>query len=327
MRALRTKSVPSTSSHQVLARTSRQNGPASLPGGYPTQLQHSSGLEHPPLASNQNETPSSFTGEDATRRTPSSGPLLPPSAQSPSLGSRGYPVAQNSIPPDTKQAPRGRLRSLMAWDGAGDAPAPLSPKSPARVKPSEVAMLNPVWIDIQANPEEFVAHEDVPYLWAQREDGHVVLGVEEPWKYPHAFAESAKPMLEKMKKHYEAQAEHWRDQGIKDGSGGHPTVAARIESTGVVSTPAGSAFLGGELRYNKRSNQWVLNNYSGRFGRGDELKDGSVKKASVQQTLDEVATCIQQQTGLGVSARVMGKRMFMELQVERLTGWVRRKTE
>ncbi|MET0403518.1 MAG: hypothetical protein ABW123_13990 [Cystobacter sp.] len=203
----------------------------------------------------------------------------------------------------------------------------MSPKSPARVKPSEVAMLNPVWIDIQANPEEFVAHEDVPYLWAQREDGHVVLGVEEPWKYPHAFAESAKPMLEKMKKHYEAQAEHWRDQGIKDGSGGHPTVAARIESTGVVSTPAGSAFLGGELRYNKRSNQWVLNNYSGRFGRGDELKDGSVKKASVQQTLDEVATCIQQQTGLGVSARVMGKRMFMELQVERLTGWVRRKTE
>jgi hypothetical protein len=177
---------------------------------------------------------------------------------------------------------------------------PLYPRLPSRVKPSELTMINPVWIDIEANPEEFVAYQDVTYLWVMRDDGKIILGVEEPWKYPQAFAPSVSITLEKMRRHYEAQKDYWNSQSIRDGSGGHPTLAAWFSETGEASDYAGFAFIGGELQYDSVSKKWVLSNRSGRFGRKDDLEAARVTKEDLETELNAAAQKIRSRTGLEV---------------------------
>ncbi|KFA87389.1 hypothetical protein [Archangium violaceum] len=184
---------------------------------------------------------------------------------------------------------------------------PLYAKLPDRVKPSELTMINPVWIDIQSNPKEFVPHKSVTFLWVMRGDGNVILGVEEPWRYKEAFDKSVWPMLEKMKQHYEAEAEYWKTQSIRDGSGGHPTLAAWFDPTGRASDHAGFAYIGGELRYDENTSQWVLTNQSGRFGRGSELKEGTVQEQDVLEALNGAAQRITEKTGLAVTIRLVKK--------------------
>ncbi|MBN1205311.1 MAG: hypothetical protein JXB05_10335 [Myxococcaceae bacterium] len=182
---------------------------------------------------------------------------------------------------------------------------PLFPKLPDRVKPSELTMINPVWIDIEANPKEFVAFPDVTYLWVMRDDGKVIIGVEEPWKYPQAFADSVKGTLEDMRKHYEAQQEYWNAKSIRDGSGGHPTLAAWFSETGEASGHAGFAYIGGELQYDKVGKKWMLNNRSGRFGRRDELVASKITQQELQEELQAAARKIKQCTGLEVTTQLL----------------------
>lgn len=181
---------------------------------------------------------------------------------------------------------------------------PLYPKLPSRVKPSELTMINPVWIDIQTDPQEFVANKSVTFLWVMRDDGSVIVGVEEPWKYPDAFSPSVRPMLEEMRKHYEAKAAYWDEHSVRDGSGGHPTLAAWFSPSGDASGHAGFAYIGGELRYEAETG-WILTNQSGRFGRRDELNDGTVTRADVLLAMNAAAQRIREKTGLTVAVRVM----------------------
>jgi len=181
---------------------------------------------------------------------------------------------------------------------------PLRPKLPARVKPSELTMINPVWIDIQQNPEEFVADTSVTFLWVMRGDGAIILGIEEPWRFPGAFDPSVHDKLEEMREHYETRAKLWAELGEKDGSGGHPTLAAWFAETGEASDYAGFAYLGGELKY--QDGHWVLSNESGRFGRGQELRDGSVSEEDVRETMQAAATRIDELLGLTVQLKFRG---------------------
>lgn len=180
---------------------------------------------------------------------------------------------------------------------------PFKPILPHRVKPSELELINPVWIDIQANPGEFVADQSVTYLWVLRDDGRVILGIEEPWKFPQAFSDTVQEKLEDMRKHFEAEYQ----KREKDGSGGHPTLAAWFDETGRADPERGYAFLGGELKYNGEINKWVLSNRSGRFGRGADLTQEAVSEEAVLEAMNFTAEVIEAQTGLNVNIEVVRK--------------------
>ncbi|GLU31245.1 hypothetical protein WKR88_15550 [Trinickia caryophylli] len=180
---------------------------------------------------------------------------------------------------------------------------PFDPILPHRVKPSELELINPVWIDIEANPKEFVADQSLTYLWVLRDDGKVILGIEEPWKYPQAFSDAVREKLDEMRDHYEAQYQ----QNEKDGSGGHPTLAAWFDETGRADPRGGYAFLGGELKYDGQIGGWMLSNRSGRFGRGAGLTDGTVSEEAVLEAMSFAAQVIEAQTGLNVSIEVVRK--------------------
>ena len=176
----------------------------------------------------------------------------------------------------------------------------MNPIMPRRVKTSELTMINPVWIDILANPEEFTqikeieAFKDVVFLWVLREDGKVIVGIEEPWRFPEAFDPSLHDTLEEMKKYFEENKKFFE----RDGSGGHPTLAAWFADDGSSSCYAGSAYIGGELKFNKNSGKWELSNRSGRFGRIDEVREGTVTKEEVGEKMAEAASIIKQSIGL-----------------------------
>jgi hypothetical protein len=93
-----------------------------------------------------------------------------------------------------------------------------------------------------------------------------------------------------MKKHFEEQKEYYQKQGEKDGSGGHPTLAAWFDAAGQASGHAGSAYLGGELKC--VSHKWELSNASGRFGRKDQPAE------SIDPTLKKVAGMFKDFVGI-----------------------------
>lgn len=182
----------------------------------------------------------------------------------------------------------------------------MNPIFPRRVKTSELTMINPVWIDIQANPEEFSqikviqAFQDVVFLWVLREDGKVIVGIEEPWRFPDAFDPSLQPTLEKMREYFE----HNKTIFEKDGSGGHPTLAAWFADDGSSSCYAGAAYVAGELRFNKQSGKWELSNKSGRFGRIDEIRAGTVTKMEVAEKMTQAAEIIKKSIQLDVTLTI-----------------------
>ena len=185
----------------------------------------------------------------------------------------------------------------------------MNPILPRRVKTSELAIINPVWIDILANPEEFTqikeieAFQDVVFLWVLREDGKVIVGIEEPWRFPEAFDPSLKDPLEKMKEYFEENKKFFE----KDGSGGHPTLAAWFADDGRSSCYAGAAYIGGELKFNKSSGKWELSNKSGRFGRIDEIIAKTVTLEEVIEKMTEAADIIEKSIGLDVTLDIYPK--------------------
>ena len=181
---------------------------------------------------------------------------------------------------------------------------------PKRVKPSELTMINSVWINLMETPAEFVDNPDITYLWVLKndDDGNktVIVGIEEPWNYKSAFNESVYPALEKMKKHYSATKEFWTKQGEKDGMGGHPTLAAWFsKKDGQASCHAGFAYIGGELT--NQGDTWLLSNKSGRFGRG---KEGSNKleHGEIQDLLNQAKAIVEEKTKIHVNTEVIIKK-------------------
>lgn len=185
----------------------------------------------------------------------------------------------------------------------------MNPIMPRRVKTSELTMINPVWIDIAANPEEFAqikeieAFQDVVFLWVLREDGKVIVGIEEPWRFPEAFDPSLHDTLEKMKEYFEENKKFFE----RDGSGGHPTLAAWFADDGRSSCYAGAAYIGGELKFNKSSGKWELSNKSGRFGRIDEIREGTVTLEEVTEKITEAANIISESVEIDVTLDIYPK--------------------
>ncbi len=128
-------------------------------------------------------------------------------------------------------------------------------RPPTRVKPNEVAYLNPGWTDITYCHENGT---DIPefapgemYLWVLTGDDHLVIGIENAWKQPGALKEHA--LEAGISKYLEAK-----------GKAGHPTLTPKWNKDGSISDEPGQAAIGGELNY--VSGQWVIDNNSGRYG-------------------------------------------------------------
>ncbi|NER39446.1 MAG: hypothetical protein F6J93_36805 [Oscillatoria sp. SIO1A7] len=192
---------------------------------------------------------------------------------------------------------------------------PITQISPHRVKPSEATMINSVWIDLKETPQEFVNNKQITYLWvlydyssrsqehSQSEEKTVIVGIEEPWKYMDAFDKSVHPKLEEMKKHYEETKDFSNSLGLKDGMGGHPTLAAWFSSDGRATGSNGCAYIGGELYWDKKT--WFLNNQSGRFGRAKG--DHKLKKEQIEELLNEAKEIIEKAVNIEITVEVIMK--------------------
>jgi hypothetical protein len=124
---------------------------------------------------------------------------------------------------------------------------------PHRVKPQEQDRVNPAFSNLSKG-DCFSPVIDVDYIWVYTEDEEIIVGIEEAWKYPHAFNFSV---------------EKWRVVSLQmenAGSLGHPTLTNLFNfKSGITKPSQGKAFIGGEMRY--VDGVLLVNNTSGRFGR------------------------------------------------------------
>jgi hypothetical protein len=108
--------------------------------------------------------------------------------------------------------------------------------------------LNLAYYDLTEEQGGLTPINGVIYLWVVREDGHLVIGVEDPSKWPAAFPNAP-----------------------KEGDGlGHPTLGVRFSATG--EALPGKGRIAGELE--AHGGAWKINDHSGRYsaGRGQVLE-------------------------------------------------------
>lgn len=102
--------------------------------------------------------------------------------------------------------------------------------------------LNLAYYDLTEEQGGLTPVSGVTYLWVVREDGHLVIGVEDPSKWPAAFPNAP-----------------------KEGDGlGHPTLGARFSPTG--EALPGKGRIAGELEAYRGA--WKINDHSGRYSAG-----------------------------------------------------------
>lgn len=123
--------------------------------------------------------------------------------------------------------------------------------------------LNSGWYDL-TEEGGFTPVTSVKYLWVIREDGHLILGVEDPSKAPEAFGTDPAGL----------QPEN---RGAIEGLG-HPTLAAKFSKTGVLEP--GSGRIGGELFV--YSGGWAINDHSGRYSRGRDNTKALLTEAAAE---------------------------------------------
>jgi hypothetical protein len=144
-------------------------------------------------------------------------------------------------------------------------------KSPTKIKPHEAGRINLTYTDITESNSDFKPVPGVPYLWVvtseladkkSSDEKRIIVGVEEPWKYPQAMGFSKNDPI--WKENIEKQL--LENKGML----GHPTLAAAFDSSsGEANLKEGKAFVGGELNF--KNGHWELDNYSGRFGKVTNL--------------------------------------------------------
>ncbi|STX27965.1 Uncharacterised protein [Legionella beliardensis] len=146
-------------------------------------------------------------------------------------------------------------------------------------KEHERGRLNPALTPIEHLEE---LHEDIPYIWAIDREGNVIVGLEKPWAYPHAFGyEGDEPLWQEIKKQLLLENEKWNY--------GHPTLTPLYNENGEIisSDTSELAFLGGELVY--KDDIWIINNKSGRF-RNTLNKDNELASPEIiEQILTHIA--------------------------------------
>jgi len=154
-------------------------------------------------------------------------------------------VKRQEAPFDAENNPtRGDIENA---DGVADAPV----------------RLNSGWYDLTEEDGGFTPVASVKYLWVIREDGNLILGVEDPSKAPEAFGIDLATLDQDAK-------------GAIEGLG-HPTLAAKFGKGGVLQPGGGR--IGGEL-FAAAGGGWAINDHSGRYGGGRPDPKGLLAEAA-----------------------------------------------
>lgn len=134
-------------------------------------------------------------------------------------------------------------------------------QSPKVVKPQESERISLSYNNITEQKklagETFTPIKGVVYLWVYTTTQEIIVGIEEPWKYPQAFIDVTD---QKQMDNFRKIVKQTKSSGML----GHPTLACSFDEAGKALPEKGTAYIGGELKY--IDGQWQIDNYSGRFG-------------------------------------------------------------
>ena len=157
------------------------------------------------------------------------------------------------------------------------------------VNKAEESRINPAYIKL----EDLHCDNLVPgvtYLWVLKAGGNIVVGIEKPWVYPEAFNYDLSDLKDQERwADISRQLQSAPELAKTEHGFGHPTLGAAFSEKGEV--VIGYAHLGGELRF--KSDHWVLDNRSGRYGRAQETAPEHLIK--MQYTLESVAVAFNLQ--------------------------------
>jgi len=123
--------------------------------------------------------------------------------------------------------------------------------------------LNAAYCDLDLDGGKFAPVSGVIYLWAIRDDGHLVVGVEDPSKMRAAFQFDPAEIVKSIQAKKRELGEPVPPDGVLDGLG-HPTIAIKFGPNG--EALVGTARIGGELEAHGGS--WKINDHSGRYSAG-----------------------------------------------------------
>lgn len=159
--------------------------------------------------------------------------------------------------------------------------------------------LNSAWYDLTEENGGLQPVGGVKYLWVVRDDGHLILGIEDVGQMKAAFgvdpAETVKAMQAKQGK------ENVPDD-VLEGLG-HPTLAAKFVDGAAV--PAGGR-IGGELSLG--GGGWTINDHSGRFGKGRGDTRALLLEAAVEFGKFGIEVlCVQSKEGTADQPRLISE--------------------
>jgi hypothetical protein len=124
--------------------------------------------------------------------------------------------------------------------------------------------LNAAYCDLDEDGGDFRPAAGVTYLWAIRaDDGHLVVGVEDPSKMQAAFKFDPNEIVKAMQAKKRENGEDVPPESVLDGLG-HPTLAVKFGPTG--EALVGQARISGELE--AHGGAWKINDHSGRYSAG-----------------------------------------------------------
>lgn len=171
---------------------------------------------------------------------------------------------------------------------------------PTHIKPQEEKNgINKAYANITQNfnvdGEQFTPLPRVPYIWAiipndTSQGFAMVLGVEEPWKYPKLFVD---PTNDKEMGLFKSTIHPRLKQA---GKLGHPSLATKFEQFGQSNPHDGQAYIGGEFVL--RKGVIYLDNNSGRFGKNDGGVEYTHKL--MEYACKELRRCINIETPIKV---------------------------
>jgi hypothetical protein len=123
--------------------------------------------------------------------------------------------------------------------------------------------LNAAYCDLDLDGGRFKPVSGVMYLWAIREDGHLVVGVVDPSRMRAAFQFDPAEVVKTIQAKKREQGGDVPSDGVLDGLG-HPTIAIQFGPNG--EALVGTARIGGELE--AHGGAWKINDHSGRYSAG-----------------------------------------------------------
>lgn len=162
-------------------------------------------------------------------------------------------------------------------------------KLPRYVRKPEEGRVNAAYWNITKQPG-FKPNPGVTYLWILNADGDIVIGIEEPWKYPQAFNLEEK-IAGKILTEMQQEMKTNKILGL-----GHPTLVTQFDEKGIPLSALGKAKIAGELYF--VDGEWQIDNLSGRYGQRDE------DLMEVQYFLHEVSEQFQRDSSVRPSIRL-----------------------